>query len=80
MIAGSAACGITMFFSGLAYSISPESIATGKAIAAFCILHGLGYTSFSANLSWAIVGEIPSSRLRVYTTSLATVTNHIFAC
>ncbi len=64
-----------IFFLGVAipYNVAPGTPAAGSAIVAFCILFAFCYNCFSGTMSWSVANEIVSSRLRVVTFSLATV-------
>ncbi|KAK3940843.1 major facilitator superfamily domain-containing protein [Diplogelasinospora grovesii] len=78
MLSGTACAGLCMFAAALADTLRPGSAESGEAIAGFSIIFGCLYNGFAGTLSWPLSSEIPSSRLRVLTVSLATGISYFF--
>ncbi|KAK3320320.1 MFS transporter [Cercophora scortea] len=79
MLTGTAAAGLCMFGAALADTIKPGSSESAKTMAGLVIVQAFMYSCFAVTLSWPLSSEIPSSRLRVLTVSLAQGIDSFFA-
>jgi MFS family permease len=79
LLIGSAGTCLSMLAIGL-LSLAGKSHAGGQALVAFCLLFNFFYNGFAGTITWAIAGEISSSRLRVYSVGLGTGINYFFNC
>jgi len=80
MLIGTALAGLCMFGVALADTIKPASVEAAKVFAGLAVVYGFFNGCFFLTLSWPLMSEIPSSRLRVLTTSFGLVLEAICAC
>ncbi|RFU31066.1 hypothetical protein B7463_g5294, partial [Scytalidium lignicola] len=78
MMIGSAGCAACMLAIAVAYTVSPNSQAAGRALVGFALMFNFFYNGFVGTISWPVAGEIVSSRLRVLTMGLSTGVNYFF--
>lgn len=64
----------------VAFTVAPNSEAAGKALVACALGYCFFYNGFSGTLSWPLLNEIVSSRLRVITIGLGTAITYVFNC
>lgn len=74
---GNLACGLTQLAPAIAWSVSPDTMQSGKVIVAFIALFTFSYTMY-APYAWLIGGELPNNSLRPFTFGVATAVNFLF--
>ncbi|KAK0720972.1 MFS transporter [Lasiosphaeris hirsuta] len=70
---------ISMFAAALGGTIAPGSPGAAKNFMAWNVIYSVVYGGFAATIAWPITAEIPSSRLRVLTLSIATGIDYVLA-
>ncbi|KAK3353829.1 general substrate transporter [Lasiosphaeria hispida] len=70
---------ISMFAAALGGTIAPGSPGAAKNFMAWNVIYSVVYGGFAATIAWPITAEIPSSRLRVLTLSIAAGVDYILA-
>lgn len=77
MLVGTGGGALFMLGMAIAYSIAPNSTASGKAILACALMYQFTYTGFSNAMSWPVANELVSSRLRVITIGVGTGIHYV---
>lgn len=79
LIIGSIACGLCQLASAIAATISPNTLAMGKALVGFTALFMFFYNGCVGAASYPVATELVSSRLRAWTVGTATSLGYLLA-
>ncbi|KAJ5899615.1 hypothetical protein N7495_004359 [Penicillium taxi] len=79
LILGAIACGVCQLVTGIAATVSPNSLPTGKTLVAFTSLFMFFYNGCVGAISYPVATELVSSRLRAWTIGTATSLGYLLA-
>jgi hypothetical protein len=79
LLIGSSGTCLCMLAIGL-LGLAGHSHRAGQALVGFALMFNFFYNGFVGTITWPISGEVPSSRLRIYTVGLGTGINYFFNC
>ncbi len=79
LILGATACGLSQLASAIAYTITPTTVVTGRALVAFTAIFYFFYNGCVGAASYPVATELVSSRLRAWTVGTATSLGYITA-